>query len=666
MMSLPIPNLDDRRFQDIVDQAKYLLSSKCPEWTNLELTDPGVALVEVFAWVAEMVIYRLNQVPDVFYTRMLDLLGVQRYPPQAARADMSFRSSGPISEVTVVPAGTEVATASADPVVFSTIRDVVLRPARLIVGMSMVVSGGTYEPRESHRYDEDEPAVGLNLGGSRVLFENLMPGEGFYFGFSESMGGTVVRLDMDAWIEGVGLDASIEELGVDPHDPPVVWEIWGHEGLWSRAAVDVDTTAGFTREGFVELRIPSVHASLELGGISAFWLRVRLVYAREGQPPYRASPHLSRVRASCVGGTVTAEHAHARVVEVLGVSDGLPDQRYSTAAAPVLARREGEVVRTVSPDSVLDWEEVSSFADSGPDDLHVIWDGASGEIRFGPQIRYPDGRVRLHGAVPPPGAEVTVTGYRCGGGAEGNVQARTLTVLKSPVAGITSVTNPERATGGVDVETVENLKRRGPMALSAGQRAVTAHDFERLALEATPSIARVRCVPIYEAMADSHVTALLVVPHTSSPPGSLVLDDLALTDATIQVLIDALEPRRMVGSTIEIGTPYYQGVSVAALLLAFPGRSRMLLRQQASEAICRFLDPVVGGRDGSGWPFAEDLKASALYRMLQSLEGVERVEEILLFEFDLGADRRVGIARDSLTLDERSLFLPARTQVVVR
>ena len=86
-MTLPVTNLDDRSFQDIVDEAKRLIPKYCPEWTNHNLSDPGVALIELFAWMTEMTLFRLNQVPDVFYTRMLNLLGFEPFPATAARAD---------------------------------------------------------------------------------------------------------------------------------------------------------------------------------------------------------------------------------------------------------------------------------------------------------------------------------------------------------------------------------------------------------------------------------------------------------------------------------------------------------------------------------------------------------------------------------------------------
>ena len=90
LMSLPVPNLDDRTFQDIVDEAKRLIPTYCPEWTNHNLTDPGVALIELFAWMTEMSLFRLNQVPDKFYTHMLNLIGFEPFPATAARTDLTF------------------------------------------------------------------------------------------------------------------------------------------------------------------------------------------------------------------------------------------------------------------------------------------------------------------------------------------------------------------------------------------------------------------------------------------------------------------------------------------------------------------------------------------------------------------------------------------------
>ncbi|MCA9850522.1 MAG: putative baseplate assembly protein, partial [Dehalococcoidia bacterium] len=94
-MSLPSPSLDDRSFQELVDEAKRRIPSLAPEWTDHNVSDPGVAIVELFAWMTESLLYRLNQVPDRMYVKFLELMGVQLYAPAPAQALLTFRLSAP-------------------------------------------------------------------------------------------------------------------------------------------------------------------------------------------------------------------------------------------------------------------------------------------------------------------------------------------------------------------------------------------------------------------------------------------------------------------------------------------------------------------------------------------------------------------------------------------
>ena len=128
-MTLPTPTLDDRRFQDIVDEAKRLIPTFTPEWTNHNLSDPGVALIELFAWMSEMILYRLNQVPDRFYTKFLDLVGIEPFPSSSARTDLTFWLSSPQADAVRVPAGTQVGTAvtgGESAVLFTTLEDLTI------------------------------------------------------------------------------------------------------------------------------------------------------------------------------------------------------------------------------------------------------------------------------------------------------------------------------------------------------------------------------------------------------------------------------------------------------------------------------------------------------------------------------------------------------------
>ena len=126
-MPLPLPNLDDRRFDDLVREAKARAEAAFPAWTDLSPHDPGMVLVEVFAHLTELMLYRLNRVPDKAYVAFLNLMGVTLYPPVAAAVDLTFaRGPGSAGSV-VIPAGTRVTTASppggGPPPVFRTVRE---------------------------------------------------------------------------------------------------------------------------------------------------------------------------------------------------------------------------------------------------------------------------------------------------------------------------------------------------------------------------------------------------------------------------------------------------------------------------------------------------------------------------------------------------------------
>ncbi|HEU5269463.1 MAG TPA: putative baseplate assembly protein, partial [Jatrophihabitans sp.] len=444
--------------------------------------------------------------------------------------------------------------------------------------------------------------------------------------------------------------------------PPLTWEVWSGDS-WITAAVHSDTTGGLNRTGEIVLLIPLQHQLLTMAGKPAYWLRARLVEPKPGQPTYQASPRIGSLTAAAIGGTVQAEHAEQSGIELLGRSDGTAGQSFRASRAPVLPRSDAEQVVVTDRGVPVHWQEVEDFTRSGPDDLHYTWSSGSGTITFGPRVRYPDGSVRQHGAIPRDGSEISVTGYRHGGGSGGNVGARTLTVLRSTVPYVASVINLQPAAGGVDPETVAEAKQRGPLTLRTGQRAVTAGDFERLTQEASIEVARARCLPAADG---SKPIRVLVVPQVRTDPRSHQLDDFAISAPLLSQISGYLDRHRLVGTAVEIGTPYYQGVSVAALVHSPPGRPAALVRQRAVDALTRFLNPLTGGAEGTGWLFDTDLNSSVIAQLLESVEGVERVEELLLFEYDLRSGRRLGSGRDTIRLKPHSLFLSAQHQVVVR
>lgn len=645
-MSLPAPTLDDRRFQDFVDQAKRAIPRHCPEWTNHNLNDPGVALIELFASMSEQLIFRLNQVPDRLYLHFLNLVGVEPFAPGVAGCDLTFWLSEALDHEVRVPAGSQVATAGGPAIVFSTIDDLVMAPPRLVHLLTTVAA----DPE-----DVRDIAESLRAGIPVPCFRSVpaVPGDALNLGFEDSLAGAAVRLTVGASAEGIG---------IDPRNPPLTWQAWtGQE--WQPLTVHRDTTGGLNRDGEIVLLMPRTHGRATFAGRPGYWVQAVLREPEPGSPEYRRPPLLAVLKADVVGGTTAAEHVERIPGEILGRSDGQPGQVLRTSRRPSPERRPGEQVVVTGPDGAQAWTEVEDFAASGPDDRHIVWAGATGEIRFGPAVRQPDGHVRRYGAIPPEGALIAVTGYRVGGGAAGNVGARTVVSLRAPLPYVATVTNLRPAVGGSAPETMEEVRTRGPLSLRTGRRAVTAADYERLVLECSPRIARARCVPPAEP---GEAVRILIVPRLPALRGRRELDDLALEADLVDLVTATLEPRRVVGTRVEQTTPYFQGVSVVAGVRPDPGRNVAVVRQAAESALIAWLDPLVGGPQGTGWPFDRALTGPAVAHLLEGMDGVTAVDEVQLYEYDLREGVRIGAGREVLVLEPDSLFLPAELTLVTR
>ncbi len=123
-MPLPTPNLDDRSFADLVDEAQRIIRQRAPGWTDLTPSDPGIVLVELFAHLTDVMLYRLNRLPDKAYVEFLRLIGVRLLPPGAASVTLEFTTERPAPQPVEIPLGTRVtvgATSSgAEPPVFVT------------------------------------------------------------------------------------------------------------------------------------------------------------------------------------------------------------------------------------------------------------------------------------------------------------------------------------------------------------------------------------------------------------------------------------------------------------------------------------------------------------------------------------------------------------------
>ncbi|MDQ3957023.1 MAG: putative baseplate assembly protein [Actinomycetota bacterium] len=658
-MTLEAPNLDDRRFQDLVDEAKRRVQRSCPEWSDHNVSDPGVTLIETFAYMVDQLFYRLNRVPDRVYVKLLDLIGVKRFPPSAAKANVTFWLSAAETDSIHIPAGTVVSTLRSekeDPVPFTVVRPLTV-PSCSLAAVAKQAGGSNTIVDLTPRFDLGEPVY--------CFSGTPAPGDAFLVGLDRPVPFCTVLLRVECTTEGAG---------VDPDDPPLVWEARTEQG-WVECDIESDGTGGFNRRhGDVKLHVPGGHSPASFAGTGRGWLRCRLVEPKPGQDMYRRSPRIDSIEAQTVAGTTTVQHAEVFEEEMLGVSDGTPGQRFGLAHIPVVPTAEPPVVQiaegarwengTEVETGWEDWTEVKTFASSGPADRHFALDRATGEVSFGPAIRQPNGVMRGFGAVPAPGARVRIRSYRAGGGSAGNVPAGAIAVLKGAIPFVTRVENREPATGGVDGEDLEAAKERGPIELHTRDRAVTASDYESLTREIAPEIARVRCQPISDR-GPANVVRVLVVPAlTAGTEAAVDLEALRPPAEVLSRIRQYLDARRPVGTQLIVQPPWYQAITVVSRLRARAGHRPDVVSAAAIDALSRFFHPLVGGPDGTGWPFGRPAHVGDVHAVLQAVRGIDLVGETKLFAVNpkTGA-HGPGVPR--VDVAERTLILSFKHQVLV-
>jgi predicted phage baseplate assembly protein len=615
-MALPAPDLDDRRFQDLVDDAKRMVMRRCPEWSDHNVSDPGITLIETFAYLTDQLLFRLNRVPDRLYLKFLDLIGLRLLPPVPASAPVTFWLSAPASIELTIATGTATATArteTADSVIFSTTEDLTIVPCLLQYLRSRPATDGT--PAADHTEK-------LRLGSSFPAFSpRPVPEDALYLGLSEPVPRCAVRLDFRGHIDGVG---------VDPDWPPLVWEAWAGED-WTACEVSSDATGGLNKAGAIVVHLPAGHTASLVDGVRAGWLRARVTEPEADQPVYSSSPVVDGLTACTIGGTSPAIHAEIISDEALGVAEGVAGARFALPRTPVLTAGAPPEIQVSSDDGWQDWSPVDTFADSLPDDRHYLLDSTTGTVTFGPAVRLADGTVRQYGAVPAAGAVVRAHRYCVGGGAQGNVAAGAISTLKSSIPFVAGVGNLRRAMGGTDGETMEQAKVRAPLLLRTRSRAVTAEDYEIIAREAAPEVCRIRCLTAGEDGVEPGAVRVLVVPNAPGDGGRLVLGNLVPSEGTLERISQRLDQVRLIGTRVVVEPPRYLGVTVVGRLVARPRNSASRVQSEALDALYAYLNPLTGGPDGTGWPFGRAVHAGEVFATLQNVRGVEVVEDVRIF-----------------------------------
>lgn len=661
-MPLPVPNLDDRQFQDLTDEAKRRIPRYCPTWTDHNVSDPGVTLIELFAWMTEQYLYRLNQVPDKNFITFLNLIGMQLEPATPAKGDVTFTlAAAPTPERRIIiPAGTEVATErteTQEAIVFTTDAEAEARAATLRWLLTSASDGDFVEQSKALKQES-----AFEMWGNPPRASNFL-----YFGFEQDLSAHTLVLQMQC--DKVG-------IGIDPDDPPWQWQVWrGSELKWQPLKVLTDTTAGFNQDGEIQFILPYECEPHRLAPYEAATV-IRCAPVDDllpGRTPYAHSPRVRHVGAYTIGVTIPVTHALTIGPEVLGVSNGEPGQKFRLQHRDVLKPNDAEVIQVSRANGEWEnWTQVTDFGDSTPEDKHYTLDPITGQIEFGPVIRQRDGTEPSFGAIPPRGSTIRMLRYRVGGGVRGNVAAGRVKVLKSTLPYVTRVENRAAITGGAEAQSLDDAKLRAPARLRTRYRAVTAEDFEYLAQQ-VQGVGRVRCLqprPDEPDAPPAGTVTLLVIPDLPRLKGTeldqqidlrevlahqdrrtaveaKLQGELHLPEATSVRLREFLDERRMLTTRVAIRAPEYVWATVQARIKAEPKAEPERVRRMVKHALYEYLHPLFGGTDGRGWVFGQALTIDKVYALIQKIPGVEYATELKLIPIDIHnpSGKRLGEAQ---------------------
>ena len=646
-MTIDAPELDDRSFEELFDEAKKRLPAYEDGWTDYNPSDPGIILLELFAYLTDTYAYQLDTVTDEHRRKYLQLVGESPEPPEPATLRVSLSLPDGAGSARV-PAGTQLAvldrTDSRE--LFETTDDVVLTDVEI-----ETVLTDHREGRTDHTLANRKEGMFYHAFGERAALGSAM-----YLGFDgdpfagkDSLAVTVDFHDDD-------LPPTASHGDEDPQFYPSVSVVWEYctdyesarrDEAWRRLSVTRDRTYAFYRGGRVTLARPDGWAPDEWGvdehGIleedpGPVWIRCRVLEGGYEIPPRFDSVRLNVVRAS---HRLTIENETLRRTDPNGDLSALTEQTYRFERAPVL-----EADLTVDGDA---WTEVNDLDNSGPTDAHYVLDRAAGTVRFG------DG---INGRLPEPDATVVAERYVHGGGRDGNVPASSNLHFPNRETGIgggltlgdLSVTAASAGSGGADADSLEDAFRRVKRDLRTPYRTVTRDDYEYVATH-TPGLRFGRATVLVESVPDTGAdedpvgVTVVVVPY--APLGQPRPEP---SEGFLDAVQRHIDRHRLVTDRVTVEPPGYVDLSFDVDLQTAGWIPESRVQEAVESAINGYVNPN-HGHEGEGWPFGRPLYSGEVAELLEGIDIVDHVREVsVTAQGDARADGDGNVLIDDSTL----------------
>ncbi|MEW6181722.1 MAG: putative baseplate assembly protein [Bacillota bacterium] len=474
----------------------------------------------------------------------------------------------------------------------------------------------------------------------------------------------------------VSIFFSVEEQVYEEEDAPR-WE-WQYyrekdgQGQWVRLEVE-DGTRNMTVCGAVAFVVPEDAARLYRFGARLYYLRAVDIKDRfcnsgpdggsySGKPSLKAKPVLkipvkitAKVSAAIsmpvpplrIKGiylnTTWVEQLETIQDEILGSGSGAAGESFALSKTPVVQEEiwvneaggavAGDLKLPAGTDVVevagrdgktkdvwVKWRPVADFGASRAADRNYIIDAAGGVVVFGDGVR---------GAIPPTGRKNIKATYRCGGGVQGNVDKDSISTLKTALAFVDKVRNPQAAGGGTEVESVPALLARGPWSVRHRGRAVTSEDFEQLAKEASRDVARARCLPNCDRQGNYAPgwTTVLVIPDGRENKPALTPQLKRRIEDYLKTLMSNVV---VAAGRLQVIGPVYAEISLRAVLVTRNINAVSSIENQALRELESFLHPLTGGRQGNGWEFGRAPCVTDFYSLFEQIPDVDHVDGLSL------------------------------------
>lgn len=665
-MPLIPPALDDRSYDDLVQDLIANIPAHTPEWTNPQPGDPGRTLLELFAWLADTILYRANLIPERQRIAFLRLLG-QNMKPAVPATGLVTLQLGPAvtSPVKIVAPATVGGQTN-----FETLNQIDLLP---VIGQAYI--------KQSLSQDQLNSTLKLRTGLKKLYGLSTVP-TGYtttavFVGNQATPDGLDVlngTADQSVWIAllaptkqtqaavKTALNASGQQLlnigfapaaavpglysvpqsytgaGV-PAQVPVVWQMTQDSPNPNlNLKVFSDTTNGLTQAGVVQLAISGGQI-----GAPSNDVRSDPQAGVGGKPPRIDDAAIAARLVSWVQLTVQSELSagwlgvNAVQIDqratfksiVIGVSDGSANQQFSVGKQSVDPTTFQLNVDMPGLGYRL-WTQVDDLSTvQGPLQVYKL-DPEAGTVSFGNQ---------LQGMIVPAGRRIQVALMRAGGGTAGNLPAGSLTSVQAfdpsgnQITQTITVQQPLSTQGGADAETLEDAEQRIPSLLQNQSRAVTVSDYQNLAMQ-TPgaSVGRVEVLPLFKPQTQFSpapgVVSVMVIPSMAG-----VLNPCPRASQTmLQTVYQYLSPCRPVSAEVYVIASEYVGVGISVGVEVKDGFQTIQVAQAVETALRSYLWPLnPGGSDQTGWQLGRTVRQLELEVVVSNVAGVTEVNGVNLF-----------------------------------